>query len=133
MGARGRAAAALKQQQLSSEAAYLQEQRDQALHDFEQRSGGVPGDVYTFNPDPKVQKTLKAIQAVIGLIGQAKNARQAAKYQKKEQRLEKKLAKRELAAATKNQISIGAEIGPNAGYWREFGAPQPLWLSQRSH
>jgi hypothetical protein len=128
---RGALQGALKLQKLTIAAQGLAGREQSAMHDFEARSGGAPGDVYEFNPDPKVQKIAAAVRQVQGLIATAKNARQAKKFQKKEEKLVAKMTRRNLKTADQIEINVGAEFGANAGYWREHGAPAPAWLSQR--
>lgn len=132
MAARGQAAAAADFARLQAGVQGLQFREAEAYRAFE-ATGGTVGMPVTFNPDPKVQKLGKAIVAVKQAIELNTKVRKEKKLLQKERELEKKLAKRELRTAPITEVRVTDIYGPNAGYWRERGAPPPLWLVQGRH
>jgi len=126
---------ALAAQARAQTASYLSQalfqRQSQALHAFEQQTPGGVGQL-VINPaiDPRAEQLATALLRVKGLIASGRAGKRLAK---KEMKLEKKLEKRELAISPLAEVRVANLYGPNAGYWREYGAPPPLWLTQRSH
>lgn len=106
-----------------------------ALHAFEtQEAPGTPGELIV-NPsiDPRSRELVGAIQKIQGVIDVARKAGKAKKLAKKQAKLEVKLEKRQLEVSPQADVRYAQLYGPNAGYYREYGAPEPLFLTQRSH
>ncbi len=126
---------ALTAQARAQTAGYLSQafyqRQAQALHAFEQQTPGGVGELITQPAiDPKAQQLAEALVKIKGLIAAGRSGKRLAG---KEAKLEKKLAKRELLISPQAEVRVANLYGPNAGYWREYGAPAPLWLTQRSH
>jgi hypothetical protein len=131
LAARGQAAYSAKLARLAQAQAALQYRTSSALHAFEQQNPGMPAVVDTFNPDPRVRQLTETIQSIQQVIQTTHDVKQQKKLIKREEQKQAKLERRTLKEANKQQIRVANAAGPNAGYWREYGAPAPLYFSQR--
>lgn len=129
MAARGQAAAAAKAQRAQMQISALQRREDVALHAFEAANPTNQGQVIVQNPaDKKLQHFIDAAAKVAQLIQTTTNAHAERRLQKKELKLQAKIAKRELAVSPQAEVRVVGLYGPNEGYWAERGAPPPAWL-----
>ena len=132
MAARGLAQEAAKIGAFQARQALLQAKLQQAQTEFAQTNPFEPGQVVAAveNAPPHLVKQVARRREKLERLATVK---QTGAVIKKSQKIQAKLARLENREAPFTDIRIAELTGANAGYWRERGAPPPLWLTQRSH
>lgn len=78
------------------------------------------------------EKTLKLVRKNVQKLTQLAAKKQTGKVIRKEKKIAAQIQAREAKLAPYTEVRISELRGPNAGYWRERGAPPPLFLTQRN-
>ncbi len=82
------------------------------------------------SPPQKLVAELAAWEKTLSTLEAKKQTKHRIQVEKK---LQKRIDLRQNKLAPYTDYRVAELYGANAGYWRERGAPAPLWLSQRSH
>jgi len=88
----------------------------------------VEGPTTFESPSPK---TAALVAKNVAKLQQLSAKAQSKKVIAKERKISQQIALRVAKLAPTTEVRISELRGPNAGYWRERGAPAPLWLTQR--
>lgn len=132
MAARGYAQAQAKQAEFAFRAQLLQQKFAQAQQDFASTNPFEPGAVFSSVEDAPL-KLVKMTAKATAKLNRLNAQDQTKGVVRKERKVIAKLERLTNKAAPYTQVRVGELYGANQGYWREHGAPQPLWLAQGSH
>lgn len=132
MAARGAAAAAQKAAELAYNRDLLQSRYSQAWSSFARSNPYEPGFAVTSieNAQPGILKDLLKLEQ---RLAEKEALPQTHQRIQRERKIENKIGAKQAKLAESTRVRIAGYFGPNAGYWRERGAPPPLWLTQGSH
>lgn len=132
MAARGAAAEQIKLAGIDYRNQLLQQKVAQAQTEFAETNPFEPGfQVTAIENAPEKLGKMRA--KAISKLQQLGGKQQTKKVIAKQNKVLAKIGRVENKLAPYTDVRIAELSGPNSGYWRERGAPPPLWLTQRAH
>jgi len=130
MAQRGLAQAAMKLSAIQFNRQLEQEHSQAAYADFARTNPFEQGFAIDTQVAPFPEKLTKLLGKNVQKLAQLQGKNQTRKVIAKERKIAAQITQRGAKLAPYTDVRISELRGANAGYWRERGAPPPLWLTQ---